>query len=66
MVLYYSDLNQKYIAYLRLHLIDLGDYVWLDCGTPDALLRAAELAKKGLLSPEPCNIRPGDPDPLGP
>ena len=61
-----SDLNRKYIALGDIHLKDLGDEEWLDCGTPDALLRAAELAKEGLLSPEPCNIRPGDPDLLGP
>ena len=60
-----SDLNRIYIAMGDAHLKDLGDQEWLDCGTPDALLRAAELAKDGLLSPEPCNIRPGDPDPMG-
>ena len=60
-----SDLNRIYIAMGDVHLKDLGDQEWLDCGTPDALLRAAELAKDGLLSPEPCNIRPGDPDPMG-
>ena len=60
-----SDLNRKYIAMGDVHLKDLGDQEWLDCGTPDALLRAAELAKDGLLSPEPCNIRPGDPNPMG-
>ena len=60
-----SDLNRKYIAMGDIHLKDLGDEEWLDCGTPDALLRAAELAKDGFLSPEPCNTRPGDPNPLG-
>ena len=60
-----SDLNRIYIAMGDVHLKDLGDQEWLDCGTPDALLRAAELAKDGLLSPEPCNIRPGDSEPMG-
>ncbi|MBA45089.1 MAG: hypothetical protein CMB31_00690 [Euryarchaeota archaeon] len=60
-----SDLNRKYIAMGDIHLKDLEHEEWLDCGTPDALLRAAELAKEGLLSPEPCNIRQGDPEPHG-
>ncbi|MBI31105.1 MAG: hypothetical protein CMB72_00640 [Euryarchaeota archaeon] len=60
-----TDLNKKYIAMGKAHLKDLGDEEWLDCGTPDALLRAAQLAKEGRLSPEPCNIRDGDPIPHG-
>jgi len=60
-----SDLNNKYIKLGKAKLKDLENEEWLDCGTPDALLRAAELAKAGQLSPEPCNIRPGDPLPQG-
>jgi hypothetical protein len=41
--------------------VNIDDYQWLDCGTPDALLEASVLAKKGILSPEPCNVRKGDP-----
>ena len=58
-----SDLNKKYIDMGDIHLKDLGEEEWLDCGTPGALLRASELAKDGLLSPEPCNVRQGDPVP---
>ena len=60
-----TDLNKKYIEAGNAYLKDLEDEEWLDCGTPDALLKAAKLAKEGRLSPEPCNIRSGDPMPQG-
>ena len=58
-----SDLNKRYVELGKAALRDIYEYVWLDCGTPDALLAASELAAKGILSPEPCNLRAGDPDP---
>ena len=58
-----TDLNKKYIQLGAAQMKDLGDEEWLDCGTTDALLRAAELAKEGRLSPEPCNRRENDPAP---
>ena len=58
-----SDLNKRYVALGKAALRDIDEYVWLDCGTPDALLAASELAAKGILSPEPCNLRADDPNP---
>jgi glucose-1-phosphate thymidylyltransferase len=58
-----SDLNRRYVADSKAVLRNIDDYQWFDCGTPDALLEAAILAKKGILSPEPCNVRKGDPSP---
>lgn len=55
-----SDVNRKYIELGAAHLKDLGEEVWIDCGTPDALQEGAELAKLGVLNCEPCNIRKGD------
>ena len=58
-----SDLNRRYVADSKAVLRNIDDYQWFDFGTPDALLEAAILAKKGILSPEPCNVRKGDPSP---
>ena len=55
-----SDVNKKYIDLGCAHLKDLGQEVWIDCGTPDALQEGAVLAKLGVLDCEPCNIRDGD------
>ncbi|MCS5527287.1 MAG: sugar phosphate nucleotidyltransferase [Candidatus Poseidoniales archaeon] len=58
-----SDLNRRYVADSKAVLRNIDDYQWFDCGTPDALLEASILAEKGILSPEPCNVRKGDPSP---
>ena len=58
-----SDLNRRYVAESKATLRNIDDYQWFDCGTPDALLEASVLAEKGILSPEPCNVRQGDPSP---
>ena len=55
-----TDVNRHYLREQKVKLVNIDDYQWLDCGTPDALLEASVLAKKGILSPEPCNIRDGD------
>ncbi len=55
-----SDVNKKYIDLGCAQLKDLGQEVWIDCGTPDALQEGAVLAKLGVLNCEPCNIREGD------
>ena len=55
-----SDLNRLYVKSGEATLLDIGAEQWLDCGTPDALLAAAELAKNGVLDPNPCNMREGD------
>ena len=55
-----SDVNRWYIKNSNVNVRNLQDETWLDCGTPDALIEASLMAVKGLLSPEPCNIRDGD------
>jgi len=57
-----SDLNRIYVRSGEAALLDIGVEQWLDCGTPDALLAAAELARDGVLDPTPCNMREGDLD----
>ena len=52
-----SDINNQYIADGKAVLRHIDDSEWLDCGTPDALLEAAQLAAKGILSPEPYHHR---------
>ena len=58
-----SDLNRRYVSESRATLRNIDDYQWFDCGTPDALLEASKLANEGVLSPEPCNMREGEPSP---
>jgi len=55
-----TDVNRHYLREEMIKLVNIDEYQWLDCGTPDALLEASDLAKKGILSPSPCNIREGD------
>ena len=55
-----TDVNRRYLQQNRIILKDLGNEVWLDCGTPDNLLIAAQYAKDGALSPIPCNFKEGD------
>ena len=55
-----SDVKQLYLAESKATLRQIGDEIWLDCGTPDALLEAAKHAKSGRLSPLPCNLKDGD------
>ena len=57
-----TDVNRLYLKEGMAKLRILEDETWLDCGTPDALLEAAIMAKNGLLNPEPCNFREGDVD----
>ena len=58
-----TDVNRHYISSGKATLRNIDDYLWLDCGTPDALLEASQLAADGKLSPEPCNFRDDDPFP---
>ncbi|MDC0056333.1 sugar phosphate nucleotidyltransferase [Deltaproteobacteria bacterium] len=55
-----TDVNKRYIQSGKIELRILNEEVWLDCGTPDNLLKAGELASAGVLSPSPCNIRSGE------
>ena len=58
-----SDLNRRYVTDTKAILRNIDEYQWFDCGTPDALLEASKLAKEGVLSPKPCNMREGEPFP---
>ena len=58
-----TDVNRNYIELDGARMRELITEEWYDCGTPDSLLKAAELARDGKLNPEPCNIRHGDPEP---
>lgn len=55
-----TDVNRLYLKENRARLIDIGEEIWIDCGTPDSLQEASNLAREGLLSPDPCNFRKGD------
>jgi glucose-1-phosphate thymidylyltransferase len=56
-----TDVNRRYISQGKALLRNIDEYLWLDCGTPDALLQASQLAADGKLSPDPCNFRDSDP-----
>jgi dTDP-glucose pyrophosphorylase len=55
-----TDVNRTYVVEGKASIIQSENSLWIDCGTPDALLEASQLAAKGKLSPEPCNYRDGD------
>lgn len=55
-----SDINRSYVKEGAASIIESENSLWIDCGTPDALVEASHLAEKGILSPEPCNYREGD------
>ena len=55
-----SDINRSYVREGAASIIESENSLWIDCGTPDALVEASHLAEKGVLSPEPCNYRDGD------
>ena len=55
-----SDVNRSYVKEGSASIIESENSLWIDCGTPDALVEASNLAEKGVLSPEPCNYRDGD------
>jgi glucose-1-phosphate thymidylyltransferase len=58
-----TDLNITYLRDGKARLYKIDEEIWLDCGTPDALLEAGSLAAAGRLSPLPCNLRDDDPKP---
>ena len=55
-----TEVNRHYLKNGKATLVNIDEYQWLDCGTPDALLEASKLAAEGKLSPEPSNLREGD------
>ncbi|MGB0515902.1 MAG: sugar phosphate nucleotidyltransferase [Poseidonia sp.] len=48
-----SDVNRAYIKQGDVQLISIGQETWVDCGTPDSLLQASQMAKDGKLDPTP-------------
>lgn len=48
-----SDINRMYVRNGEARLISIGAETWVDCGTPDALLQASNMAKDGKLDPNP-------------
>ncbi|MDA0715800.1 MAG: sugar phosphate nucleotidyltransferase [archaeon] len=50
-----SDINRIYIKESKAKLLSIGTDTWLDCGSPDSLLKAANLAKEGKLRPNSQN-----------
>ena len=48
-----SDINRMYVRNGEARLISIGAETWVDCGTPDALLQASNMAKDGKLNPNP-------------
>ena len=55
-----TDVNRTYVLEGGASIIQSENSLWIDCGTPDALLEASQLAAEGKLSPEPSNYRDGD------
>jgi len=56
-----TDVNLTYVVEGSASIIQSKDTLWIDCGTPDALFEASQLAEKGILSAKPCNTRDDDP-----
>ncbi|MDG1559126.1 MAG: sugar phosphate nucleotidyltransferase [Candidatus Poseidoniaceae archaeon] len=48
-----TDVNRRYIQRGMAKLITVGEDTWVDCGTPDSLLHASNMAKDGKLNPNP-------------
>jgi glucose-1-phosphate thymidylyltransferase len=48
-----SDVNRIYVSDKEAELISVGEETWVDCGTPDTLLKASLMAKEGKLDPTP-------------
>lgn len=48
-----SDVNRMYVQNGEARLISIGAETWVDCGTPDTLLQASNMAKDGKLDPTP-------------
>ena len=48
-----SDITRAYVQDQSAKLLSIGDETWVDCGTPDSLLRASLMAADGKLNPHP-------------
>ena len=56
-----TDVNRTYVDEKTASIIQSENSLWIDCGTPEALFEASQLAAQGKLSAKPCNTRDNDP-----
>lgn len=56
-----TDVNRTYVNEKSAVIIQSEDSLWIDCGTPEALFEASQLAAQGIISAKPCNTREDDP-----
>lgn len=52
-VLSITDINRIYVKEGTVKLLNIGEETWVDCGTPESLLQAGNMAKEGKLNPKP-------------
>ena len=48
-----SNITRTYVKAGRASVLSVGEETWVDCGTPDSLLQASQMAKDGKLDPNP-------------
>ena len=48
-----SDITRTYVKAGQADVLSVGEETWVDCGTPDSLLQASQMAKDGKLDPTP-------------
>ena len=48
-----SDITRIYVKAGLAEVLSVGTETWVDCGTPEALLQASQMAKDGKLAPTP-------------
>ena len=42
-----SDITKQYILEGSAKTVTVGENTWIDCGTPESLLRAAQMVERG-------------------
>jgi len=52
-VLSITDINKIYVKEGSVQLLNIGEETWVDCGTPESLLQASNMAREGKLNPNP-------------
>ena len=48
-----SDITRQYVHLGQAKLLSVGQETWVDCGTPESLFFASQMAKDGKLDPKP-------------
>ena len=48
-----SDITRSYVKSREADVLSVGEETWVDCGTPESLLQASQMAKDGKLDPTP-------------